>query len=50
MVQSPREKAWDALIGYTKKLDSAVGRLVRYVTIPATGSEMNSGGVKGQSR
>ena len=39
-----REKAWDALIGYTKKLDSAVD-LGAVLTIPATGSEMNSGGV-----
>jgi len=39
-----REKAWDALIGYTKELDSAVD-LGAVLTIPATGSEMNSGGV-----
>lgn len=39
-----RDKAWDALIGYTKKLDSAVD-LGAVLTIPATGSEMNSGGV-----
>ncbi|MGP5517983.1 iron-containing alcohol dehydrogenase [Psychrobacter celer] len=43
-----REKAWDALIGYTKKLDSAVD-LGAVLTIPATGSEMNSGGVVNHS-
>lgn len=43
-----REKAWDALIGYTKKLDSAVA-LGAVLTIPATGSEMNSGGVVNHS-
>ncbi len=39
-----RDKAWEALISYTKNLDSAVD-LGAVLTIPATGSEMNSGGV-----
>ncbi|MGP5549101.1 iron-containing alcohol dehydrogenase [Psychrobacter namhaensis] len=39
-----REQAWDALTGYCKNLDSAVD-LGAVLTIPATGSEMNSGGV-----
>lgn len=39
-----REQAWDALTSYTKNIDSAVD-LGAVLTIPATGSEMNSGGV-----
>jgi NADP-dependent alcohol dehydrogenase len=39
-----REQAWDALTSYCKNLDSAVD-LGAVLTIPATGSEMNSGGV-----
>lgn len=39
-----REQAWDALTSYTKNIDSAVN-LGAVLTIPATGSEMNSGGV-----
>jgi NADP-dependent alcohol dehydrogenase len=39
-----REQAWDSLTGYCKNLDSAVD-LGAVLTIPATGSEMNSGGV-----
>ena len=39
-----REQAWNALITGCKKLDSAVD-LGAVLTIPATGSEMNSGGV-----
>lgn len=39
-----REKAWDALTSYCKNIDSAVD-LGAVLTIPATGSEMNSGGV-----
>lgn len=39
-----REKAWDALRGYCKNIDSAID-LGAVLTIPATGSEMNSGGV-----
>ena len=39
-----RDQAWDALTSYTRDIDSAVG-LGAVLTIPATGSEMNSGGV-----
>lgn len=39
-----REKAWDALTSFTKGIDSAID-LGAVLTIPATGSEMNSGGV-----
>ena len=39
-----REKAWEALISGCRKIDSAVD-LGAVLTIPATGSEMNSGGV-----
>lgn len=39
-----RDKAWDALTSYCRDLDSAVD-LGAVLTIPATGSEMNSGGV-----
>ena len=39
-----REKAWDALTSYCKNIDSAID-LGTVLTIPATGSEMNSGGV-----
>ncbi len=39
-----REQAWDALTSGCKKIDSAVD-LGAVLTIPATGSEMNSGGV-----
>lgn len=39
-----RDQAWDALTSYTKDIDSAVD-LGAVLTIPATGSEMNSGGV-----
>ena len=39
-----REQAWNALITGCRKLDSAVD-LGAVLTIPATGSEMNSGGV-----
>lgn len=39
-----REKAWDALTSFTKNIDSAID-LGAVLTIPATGSEMNSGGV-----
>lgn len=39
-----REKAWDALTSYCKHIDSAID-LGAVLTIPATGSEMNSGGV-----
>jgi len=39
-----REQAWDSLTSYCKNLDSAVD-LGAVLTIPATGSEMNSGGV-----
>ena len=39
-----REQAWNALITGCKKLNSAVD-LGAVLTIPATGSEMNSGGV-----
>ncbi|WLW67364.1 iron-containing alcohol dehydrogenase [Psychrobacter sp. van23A] len=39
-----REKAWDALTSYCKNIDSAID-LGAVLTIPATGSEMNSGGV-----
>lgn len=39
-----RDKAWDALTSSCKDIDSAVD-LGTVLTIPATGSEMNSGGV-----
>ena len=39
-----REQAWEALTSYCKNLTSAVD-LGAVLTIPATGSEMNSGGV-----
>lgn len=39
-----RDQAWDALTSYTRDIDSAVD-LGAVLTIPATGSEMNSGGV-----
>ena len=39
-----REKAWGALTSYCKNIDSAID-LGAVLTIPATGSEMNSGGV-----
>ena len=39
-----REQAWDALTSYCRDIDSAVD-LGAVLTIPATGSEMNSGGV-----
>lgn len=39
-----REHAWDALTSYCRNLDSAID-LGAVLTIPATGSEMNSGGV-----
>ena len=39
-----RDKAWDALTSYCRDIDSAVD-LGAVLTIPATGSEMNSGGV-----
>ncbi|TXD98057.1 iron-containing alcohol dehydrogenase [Psychrobacter frigidicola] len=39
-----REQAWDALTSGCKKIDSAI-TLGTVLTIPATGSEMNSGGV-----
>ncbi|MDE4454187.1 iron-containing alcohol dehydrogenase [Psychrobacter sp. DAB_AL62B] len=39
-----REKAWEALTNGCRKIDSAVD-LGAVLTIPATGSEMNSGGV-----
>lgn len=39
-----REKAWEVLISGCRKIDSAVD-LGAVLTIPATGSEMNSGGV-----
>lgn len=39
-----RDKAWDALTSYCRNIDSAVA-LGAVLTIPATGSEMNSGGV-----
>ena len=39
-----REKAWEALTSYCKNIDSAID-LGAVLTIPATGSEMNSGGV-----
>ncbi|WP_019672456.1 iron-containing alcohol dehydrogenase [Psychrobacter lutiphocae] len=39
-----RDKAWDALTSYTKNINSAID-LGAVLTIPATGSEMNSGGV-----
>ncbi len=39
-----REQAWDALTSYCRNLTSAID-LGAVLTIPATGSEMNSGGV-----
>lgn len=39
-----RAQAWDALTSFTKGIDSAID-LGAVLTIPATGSEMNSGGV-----
>lgn len=39
-----RDKAWDALTSYCRNIDSAID-LGAVLTIPATGSEMNSGGV-----
>ena len=39
-----REQAWDALTSYCRNLDSAID-LGAVLTIPATGSEMNSVGV-----
>ncbi|WP_201583469.1 iron-containing alcohol dehydrogenase [Psychrobacter jeotgali] len=39
-----RDKAWEALTSYCKNIDSAID-LGAVLTIPATGSEMNSGGV-----
>lgn len=39
-----RDKAWEALTSYCKDINSAVD-LGTVLTIPATGSEMNSGGV-----
>lgn len=39
-----REQAWEALTSYCKNVDSAID-LGAVLTIPATGSEMNSGGV-----
>lgn len=39
-----RDQAWEALTSYTRNIDSAVD-LGAVLTIPATGSEMNSGGV-----
>ena len=39
-----REQAWDALTNYCRDIDSAID-LGAVLTIPATGSEMNSGGV-----
>ena len=43
-----REQAWDALTSYCKNITSAVD-LGAVLTIPATGSEMNSGGVVNHS-
>ncbi len=43
-----RDKAWSALTSYCKNIDSAVD-LGAVLTIPATGSEMNSGGVVNHS-
>ena len=39
-----REQAWNALTSYCRDIDSAID-LGAVLTIPATGSEMNSGGV-----
>ena len=39
-----RERAWEALLSYCKSVDTAID-LGTVLTIPATGSEMNSGGV-----
>lgn len=39
-----RDQAWDALTSYARDIDSAIN-LGAVLTIPATGSEMNSGGV-----
>ncbi|MBE0445861.1 MAG: iron-containing alcohol dehydrogenase [Psychrobacter sp.] len=43
-----RDKAWEALTSYCKNIDSAID-LGAVLTIPATGSEMNSGGVVNHS-
>ena len=43
-----RDKAWDALTSFCKNIDSAIDLGV-VLTIPATGSEMNSGGVVNHS-
>ncbi|MGP4713041.1 MULTISPECIES: iron-containing alcohol dehydrogenase [unclassified Psychrobacter] len=43
-----RKKAWDALTSYTRNINSAID-LGAVLTIPATGSEMNSGGVVNHS-
>ncbi|MGP5648601.1 iron-containing alcohol dehydrogenase [Psychrobacter celer] len=43
-----RDQAWEALTSYCKDIDSAVA-LGAVLTIPATGSEMNSGGVVNHS-
>lgn len=43
-----REKAWDALLSGCANIDTAVD-LGAVLTIPATGSEMNSGGVVNHS-
>lgn len=39
-----RDQAWAALTSYAQDIDSAID-LGAVLTIPATGSEMNSGGV-----
>ena len=44
-----REKAWDALVSGCRNIDSAID-LGTVLTIPATGSEMNSGGVINNSQ
>lgn len=43
-----RDKAWDALTSFCKNINSAIDLGV-VLTIPATGSEMNSGGVVNHS-
>ncbi len=43
-----RDKAWNALTSYCRDIDSAID-LGAVLTIPATGSEMNSGGVVNHS-
>lgn len=43
-----RDQAWEALTSYCKDIDSAVA-IGAVLTIPATGSEMNSGGVVNHS-